>query len=411
MPKFEKPTVADLGRAATQLGMKPSMLYLNTVQDIVAPLVAAYAALDDFPDEKPEVKYPRDGGRRPDASENPHNAWYVKTSIKGKPSGKLAGRRVALKDNVCVAGVPMMIGAGFLEGSVPDIDATIVERILDAGGEIAGKAVCEYYCVSGGSHTSSTGPVQNPRKAGFTTGGSSSGSAALVAAGDVPMAIGGDQAGSIRIPASYCGIVGHEADVRPRALHRHRPAGDHARHRRPDDRERRRQRAAAGGDRRPGRSRLAPASGAARRQIHRGAAPGREGPAHRRAEGGLRPPQLRARRRRQGARRGRALQIARRDRRGRVGAGASDARLSGVGGDPRRRGLRHAPGDERLRHRPRGALSAERDRGGDEMARPRRRIRRHAEDRDDLLEIHARPLRRALLRQGAEPAAAAARGL
>ena len=68
--------------------------------------------------------------------------------------------------------------------------------------------MCEYYCVSGGSHTSSTGPVQNPRKLGYTTGGSSSGSAALVAAGEVPMAIGGDQAGSIRIPASFCGIVG-----------------------------------------------------------------------------------------------------------------------------------------------------------------------------------------------------------
>ncbi len=132
----------------------------------------------------------------------------MKTSIKGKPGGPLAGRRIALKDNVCLAGVPMMIGADILEGYVPDVDATIVERILDAGGEIAGKAVCEYYCVSGGSHTSSTGPVQNPRKPGYTAGGSSSGSAALVAAGDVDMAIGGDQAGSIRIPASYCGIVG-----------------------------------------------------------------------------------------------------------------------------------------------------------------------------------------------------------
>src|SRR5204862_5677856 len=100
------------------------------------------------------------------------------------------------------------IGANVLEGYVPDVDATIVERILDAGGEIAGKAVCEYFCVSGGSHTSSTGPVHNPRKRGYTTGGSSSGSAALVAAGDVDMAIGGDQAGSIRIPAAYCGIVG-----------------------------------------------------------------------------------------------------------------------------------------------------------------------------------------------------------
>ena len=208
MPTFEKPSVADLRHAADQLGMNPSMMYLNAVQDIVAPLCAAYAALDAVPDEKPAVKYPRDGGWRPSAAENPLGAWYYKTSIKGKATGKLAGRRVALKDNVCLAGVPMMVGAAFLEGSVPDIDATIVERILDAGGEIAGKAVCEYYCVSGGSHTSSTGPVQNPRKHGFTTGGSSSGSAALVAAGEVPMAIGGDQAGSIRIPAAHCGIVG-----------------------------------------------------------------------------------------------------------------------------------------------------------------------------------------------------------
>jgi len=205
---FEKPSVADLRHAAEALGMNPSMLYLNAVQDIVGPLCAAYAALDAFPDEKPTVKYPRDGGWRPTAEENPLGAWYVKTSIKGNASGKLAGRRVALKDNVCLAGVPMMVGAGFLDGSVPDIDATIVTRILDEGGEIAGKAVCEYYCVSGGSHTSSTGPVQNPRKHGHTTGGSSSGSAALVAAGEVPMAIGGDQAGSIRIPASFCGIVG-----------------------------------------------------------------------------------------------------------------------------------------------------------------------------------------------------------
>ncbi len=208
MPTFEKPSVADLRHAAEQLGMNPSMMYLNTVQDIIAPLCAAYAALDAVTDEKPAVKYPRDGGRRPAPAENKLGAWYVKTSIKGKPGGKLAGRRVALKDNVCLAGVPMMVGAAFLDGAVPDIDATIVTRILDEGGEIAGKAVCEYYCVSGGSHTSSTGPVQNPRKHGFTTGGSSSGSAALVAAGEVPMAIGGDQAGSIRIPASYCGIVG-----------------------------------------------------------------------------------------------------------------------------------------------------------------------------------------------------------
>jgi amidase len=205
---FQKPSVADLRRAAERLGMAPSDDYLLAATEITTPLSNAYAALDALPDELPPVKYPRGPMHRPGPEENPHGAWYVKTSIKGAPGGKLAGRRVALKDNVCLAGVPMMVGADLLEGYVPDVDATVVERILDAGGEIAGKAVCEYYCVSGGSHTSSTGPVHNPRKRGYTAGGSSSGSAALVAAGDVDLAIGGDQAGSIRIPASHCGIVG-----------------------------------------------------------------------------------------------------------------------------------------------------------------------------------------------------------
>jgi amidase len=205
---FEKPTIADLRAAATSLGLQPSDEYLRAVEQITGPLAGAYAALDATPDELPAVKYPRAGAYRPKPAENPHGAWYYKTAIKGKKRGKLAGHRVALKDNVCLAGVPMMIGAANLEGYVPDVDATIVERILDAGGEIAGKAVCENYCVSGGSHTSATGPVHNPRKRGYTTGGSSSGSAAVVAAGDVDMAIGGDQAGSIRIPASHCGIVG-----------------------------------------------------------------------------------------------------------------------------------------------------------------------------------------------------------
>jgi amidase len=205
---FEKPGIADLRQAANALGMHPSDAYLRAVEQIIGPLCSAYAALDAMPDELPPVKYPERPFHRPHGDENRYGAWYVKTSIKGRPGGKLAGRRIALKDNICLAGVPMMIGADLLEGYVPDVDATVVGRILDAGGEIAGKAVCEYYCVSGGSHTSSTGPVHNPRKPGYTTGGSSSGSAALVAAGDVDMAIGGDQAGSIRIPASFCGIVG-----------------------------------------------------------------------------------------------------------------------------------------------------------------------------------------------------------
>ena len=65
-------------------------------------------------------------------------------------------------------------GASTMEGYVPDIDATVVTRILDAGGTIAGKTVCEYFCFSGSSHTSASGPVHNPHRIGYSAGGSSS---------------------------------------------------------------------------------------------------------------------------------------------------------------------------------------------------------------------------------------------
>jgi amidase len=91
---------------------------------------------------------------------------------------------------------------------VPPFDATVVTRILDAGGDIVGKAVCEFLSFSSGSHTATSGPVENPRKPGYSAGGSSSGCAALVASGAADMAIGGDQAGSIRIPSAHCGLYG-----------------------------------------------------------------------------------------------------------------------------------------------------------------------------------------------------------
>ncbi|MGE5145172.1 MAG: amidase, partial [Candidatus Eiseniibacteriota bacterium] len=134
-----------------------------------------------------------------------------KTRVMGAKSGKLMGREVVLKDNLALAGVPMMNGSSTLEGYVPDVDATVVTRVLDAGGEIVGKANCEYFCYSGGSHTNATGPTHNPHKRGYSAGGSSSGCAALVGSGAVAMAIGGDQGGSIREPAAFCGIYGMKA--------------------------------------------------------------------------------------------------------------------------------------------------------------------------------------------------------
>jgi amidase len=205
---FRHPTRAELRQAATRLGMQPDDAYLDTTGRILRELSSAYEHLDTLPDDPPRPRYPRSGGTRPSPDENRHGGWCVTTSIRGAASGPLAGRRVALKDNICVAGVPMTNGADVFEDYVPDTDATVVTRILDAGGEIAGKTVCEYYCVSGGSHTASSGLVHNPRKYGYSAGGSSSGSAAVVAAGDVDLALGCDQAGSVRIPSSYCGIYG-----------------------------------------------------------------------------------------------------------------------------------------------------------------------------------------------------------
>lgn len=147
---------------------------------------------------------------RPSEADNPLGAWYVQTEIRNIDEGPLANKRVAIKDNTSVAGVPMMNGSRTVEGFVPSEDATIVTRLLEAGAVVAGKSVCEDLCFSGGSHTSKTGPVLNPWDHTRSAGGSSSGSGALVATGEVDMAVGGDQGGSIRIPSSWCGVVGHK---------------------------------------------------------------------------------------------------------------------------------------------------------------------------------------------------------
>ena len=204
----QRPTHTQLKAIVGELGMHMSDARVQEFLDVMQGTLAAYDVVDALPDHLPPVLYPRTAGHRPTPEENPLNAWYVRTEVRGAPRGPLHGRTVALKDNVCLAGVPMMNGASTLKGYTPDVDATIVTRLLDAGATIAGKAHCEYFCLSGGSHTGAAGPVENPHKAGHSAGGSSSGSGALVGGAFVDMAIGGDQGGSIRIPAAYCGCYG-----------------------------------------------------------------------------------------------------------------------------------------------------------------------------------------------------------
>jgi len=205
---YHFPDVKGLQEIARQFGMNLTEGEAAACHAVLNEKTAVLRAIEELPDEKPRVNWPRTPGYRPDADENRWKAWVVKTDIQGAASGKLQGKTLAIKDNICVAGVPMSNGASTLEGFVPDVDATVIERVLDAGGRILGKAACEYFCIAANSATSASGAVENPRAPGHSTSGSSNGCAALVAAGEVDMAIGADQGGSIRMPASFCGIVG-----------------------------------------------------------------------------------------------------------------------------------------------------------------------------------------------------------
>src|SRR4029077_1335374 len=200
----------ELAEIARGYGMHLSDQDLGSFQPMVAGLVTPYDAVEELcAKTAPEAPAGRTW-KQPDPGENPLGAWYVRTEIAERPDGPLAGRRVAIKDNIEVAGVPMMNGSRTLEGFVPSRDATVVTRLLAAGATITGKSVCEDLCFSGASHTSVTGPVRNPWDTSRTAGGSSSGSAALVAAGEAGLALGGDQGGSVRIPSAFCGTVGHK---------------------------------------------------------------------------------------------------------------------------------------------------------------------------------------------------------
>src|SRR5688500_10551568 len=204
------PDKDEVGALARSYGMTLSETALETYTMLVGGTFSSYDAVEElYSGMTPRPPAVREA-TRPDDADNALGAWYVRTDIHGADHGPLAGRTVAVKDNIEVAGVPMMNGSHTLEGFVPSRDATVVSRLLQAGASVAGKAVCEDLCFSGGSHTSVTGPVRNPWDPARTTGGSSSGSAALVAAGEVDLALGGDQGGSIRMPSAFCGIVGHK---------------------------------------------------------------------------------------------------------------------------------------------------------------------------------------------------------
>jgi aspartyl-tRNA(Asn)/glutamyl-tRNA(Gln) amidotransferase subunit A len=144
------------------------------------------------------------------AAEDDHGAylWVADEAMETPADAPLGGVPVAVKDLFCVEGVPSAAGSRILEGYRPPYTATAVENLLGAGAPVLGKTNQDEFAMGSSNENSGFGPVQNPWDPGRVPGGSSGGSAAAVAAGAAPWAIGTDTGGSIRQPASLCGIVG-----------------------------------------------------------------------------------------------------------------------------------------------------------------------------------------------------------
>lgn len=201
------PSGQDLARLAEREHLNLSAAECEELAPFAADFIRAFDEVEDLPEIQVPVRFPRTAGRRPTPEEDPVNAFIRVLELHGADRGPLGGRRIGVKDNIAVAGVPTTNGSRTF-AYTPIHDAVVVERILEAGGVIAGKLNLDDFSASGFGDTSVFGPPRNPVDTTRSAGGSSSGSSAAVAAGLLDMALGVDTGGSVRMPAAACGLVG-----------------------------------------------------------------------------------------------------------------------------------------------------------------------------------------------------------
>ncbi|WP_242894903.1 amidase [Actinomadura litoris] len=185
---FAGRTLADLG-AALRAGTESASGLLERALESVDPSLNAFVTLDEEGAAVAARQADEELGSSADR-------------------GPLHGIPVAVKDIIDVAGLPTGMGSAHFAGHTAEHDAAVVTRLRTAGAVIVGKTGTHEFAYGGTGDVSADGPCRNPRDPARMSGGSSSGSAVAVAAGTVPLAIGTDTGGSVRIPAAFCGITG-----------------------------------------------------------------------------------------------------------------------------------------------------------------------------------------------------------
>jgi len=196
---------------ADEIGQYARRARLDPERFDPAAQAAAIEAQDDLVARLDELEAPTPPDREfrePTEDEDPNAAFLSRCDLHRTDDGVLSGLTVAVKDNIAVAGLPMTAGSPLFADHVPSEDATVVERILDAGGRIVGKANMDEFALGGDAATMRFRLARNPNDPDHQPGGSSAGSGVAVADGLADVALGSDTGGSVRFPASFCGVVG-----------------------------------------------------------------------------------------------------------------------------------------------------------------------------------------------------------